>query len=135
MFFAGDVRGDLRELGKLHGVVRFGFLAEAVPGGHAVELNFAGVGGGLEIDESIADALEKIRAGDFAELRFGIVEVVDVDAIELEIAEAAGELIFEKARRHAVAASDDVFRGEDAGLNILAEKIFVWIFGHGAVWA
>ena len=51
VFFAGDVRGDLREFGELHGVARFGFLAEAVPGGHAVELNFAGVDGGLEKNE------------------------------------------------------------------------------------
>ncbi len=127
--------GDLREFGELHGISHFGFLSKTIPRGHSVELNFAGVGGGLEIDEGIAHALEKIRGGDFTELRFRIVQVIDVDAIDLQVAEAAAKLILEKARRHAVAARDDVFGGEHAGLKVLAEKIFVGILGHGAVWS
>ena len=91
------------------------------------------LGGRFKEDEGIAHTLEKIRAGDFAELRFRIVQVVDVDAFELEIAEAAGDLILEKSRRHAMAAGDDVFRGEDSGLKIFVEKIFVGILGHGTV--
>ena len=97
MLFASDVRGNLREFGELHGVSRFGFLAKAVPRGHAIKLNFAGVGGRLQINESIANALEKIGAGDFGELRLRIVQVVNVYAFELQIAETAIELIFQKA--------------------------------------
>ncbi len=42
-------------------------------------------------------------------------------------------LFFEKTRRHAVAAGDEIFRREDAGLNVFAQKIFGCIFGHGAI--
>ena len=99
----------------------------------AVKLNFAGIGGGFEIDEGIANSLEKIWTGNFAELRFGIVEIVDVDAFELEIAEAARKLIFEEARSHAMAAGDEVFRRENAGLDVFVQKIFGGLGGHGAI--
>ena len=69
----------------------------------------------------------------FAELRFGIVEVVDVDAIDAEIVEAATDLIFEKARRYAVAAADDVVGIENAGLDVFAIEVVVGIGRHRAV--
>ena len=61
------------------------------------------------------------------------MQVVDVDAVELKIAQAAGELIFQKARRHAVAAGDEVFRRKDARLDVFAKKIFCRFGGHRAV--
>ncbi len=61
------------------------------------------------------------------------MEVVDVDAVDAEVFEAAAELIFEEARRHAVAAADDVVRSENARLDVLAIKIIVGVGGHGAV--
>src|SRR5208282_6892697 len=105
----------------------------AIPGRHAVELNFASVGGGLEKNERITHAFEKIGARDFGELRFGIVQVVDVDALELEIAQAARHLIFEEARSHTVAAGDEVLWSEDAGLDVFVKKIFGGFLGHRAV--
>ena len=108
-------------------------LPEAVPRRHAVVLNFSLGGCRFQIHKSVAHTLEKIGAGDVAELRFRIVQVVDVDAIDAEIAEAAGELIFEKARSHAVAAGDDVVGTEDARLDVFAVEIIVGIAGHFAV--
>ena len=121
------------EFGELHGVAGAGFLAEAVPGGHAVELDFSGLHHRFEKNECVADAFVKIGARDFAELRFGIVEVVDVDAIDAEIVEAAADLIFEEARRYAVAAADDVVGSEDAGLDVFAIEVVVGIGRHCAV--
>ena len=53
--------------------------------------------------------------------------------VDAEIFEAAAELIFEKARRHAMAAADDVVGREDAGLDVFAIEVIVGIGGHGAV--
>ena len=59
------------------------------------------------------------------------MEVVDVDAFELQVAQAAGELIFQKARRHAMAAGDEVFGREDAWLNYSRRKYSVVSAGMG----
>jgi hypothetical protein len=133
MIVAGDVVGEGDEFGELHGVAGACLLAEAVPGSHAVELDFSGLDHRFEKNECIANTFQEIGTRNFAELRFGIVEVVDVDAINAEIVEAAADLVFEEARRHAVAAADDIVGREDSGLDVFAIEVVVGIGGHGTV--
>src|SRR6202022_2546667 len=80
-----------------------------------------------------ANALQEILFGDFAELRFRIVQIVDVNGVDSEILETAAELIFQEARCHTMAARSDFFGGENATLNVLFKKITVGIFGHCSI--
>src|SRR5580698_4586829 len=130
MIFTCHVLGGGGYFGELHRIAGPGFLTEAVPRGHAVKLNLSILHGGFQKNERVADAFEEVGARNFAELRFRVVEVVDVDAIDAEILEAAVELIFEEARRHAVASADDVVGRQDARLNVLAIKVVVGIGRH-----
>jgi hypothetical protein len=52
------------------------------------------------------------------ELRLGVVQVVDVDLGDAEIAQAPPELILEIARRDGMPAGDEVFGFEDARLHV-----------------
>ncbi len=61
------------------------------------------------------------------------MQVIDVHALDAEIFQTTSELILQEFRRHAVAAGGDIFRGEDSGLNVLAEKILVRVGRHGTV--
>jgi hypothetical protein len=62
------------------------------------------------------------------------VQLVYIDTIHTEIAQAAVQLILQKARRHAMAARDDIFGNKNSWLNVFAEEIIIWIGGHRAVW-
>src|SRR5207248_6261097 len=66
-------------------------------------------------------------------LRFGIVQVIQVDTAHAKVAQAASELVFQKARSQAVAPGNDFLRRKDARLNVFVKKIFVGIGRHGAV--
>src|SRR5262249_12385586 len=83
--------------------------------------------------ERLADALEEVGLGYLGKLRFGIVQVIDVDTIDAQILEAPRQLILEEARGHRVASGNDVFRAEYAWLDILTEEVLVGIGGHGVV--
>jgi hypothetical protein len=66
-------------------------------------------------------------------LRFRIVQVEDIDAIDAKVGHAAGYLILQETRSHAVAPSGDVLGGKNSALNIFLEKILIGIAGHFAV--
>src|SRR6266404_9285801 len=63
------------------------------------------------------------------------MQVVDVDALDAEIPQATSQLIFKKFRRHAMTSCRNVIRGENSGLNVFAEKIFVRVGRHGSIWS
>src|SRR3984957_10590936 len=133
MIFTCHVLGGGGYFGELHRIAGPGFLTEAVPRGHAVKPNLSILYGRFQKNERVADAFEEVGARNFAELRFRVVEIVDVDAIDPKIFEAAAELIFEEARRHAVASADDVVGRQDARLNVFAIEVVVRIGRHRAV--
>src|SRR5207302_10644094 len=85
-----------------------GFDPVAVPGRGAVAADSAVGAGALQRLECNAEPAQEFGARHFAELRLGIVQVVDVDALDTEIAAAAVDLVLEEARRQRVAAGDDV---------------------------
>jgi len=66
---------------------------------------------------------------DFRELRFRIVQVIDINALDAEIFQAAPKLVFQKFWRHAMTAGGDILRAEDSGLDVFAEKIFIGVGG------
>src|SRR5579883_2238719 len=113
---------DLRNFAELQQIARVQFLPKAVPSCHAVETDPAGGCCGFEKREGVAQALQEIRARNFAKLCFGIMQVEDIYARHAQIREATLHLILEKARRHAVAARDDVFCGQNPRLDVLAKK-------------
>jgi len=132
---AGDFTSDRDHF--VEGQISAGRIvfAESVPGGDAVGGDFLLRYGGFEESERATDAAAKFLARDFAELRFGIVEIKDVDAGEAEIAAAAFELIGEIFRGHAVAARGDLFGTHDAGLDVFAGEVFVDVLGHVRIWS
>src|SRR5277367_3882871 len=121
------------EFGELHGIAGACFLAKTVPRGHAIKLNLSRCRSGFQKNEGIAYPLQKIRARHFAQLGLRIVQVVDVDALDAEIAQATLQLIFQESRRHAVAAAYKVVRAEYSGLDVFAIEIFRRIGRHCAI--
>src|SRR5207247_4975289 len=81
------------QLGEREVLARVGPGAEAVPGGDAVASDAAGHHLSLEYLEGGADTGQEVLAGNAAELRLGVVHVVDVDAGEAQVAEAPPELV------------------------------------------
>src|SRR5258708_31743356 len=129
----GNFLGDLRDFTELHGVARAGIVLEAVPRTRPVILNFASLRGRFEKRKWLADAGQEFLFRNFGELRLRVVQVIDVHALDAEVFQTASELILQEFRRHAVATGGDIFRGEDSGLNVLAEKILVRVGRHGTV--
>ena len=73
-------------------------------------MNLSGTDGFLQLFEGFEQALVELVAGDFTELGFRIVDVVDVDALKIEVAQAASELVRQVTRCHAVATADEIGR-------------------------
>src|SRR5206468_7585022 len=107
--------------------------AEAVPGGDAEASDAAGRHLSLEHLEGGADTGQEVLAGNAAELRLGVVHVVDVDAGEAQVAEAPPELVLEVARRHRVPATHHVLGLEDAGPHVGVAHVLTGIDRHAAV--
>src|SRR5215467_6943252 len=122
MAVARDFACNARDFGELHGVAGILLVSKAVPGSQSVELDFPSRSGGLEKLEGGPQALQEFGPGDFAQLRFGIVQIKHIDARYAQILQAALHLIAKKPWGHTVAAADDVFRGKDAWLDVFAEE-------------
>jgi hypothetical protein len=71
--------------------------------------------------------------GDFRKLRFGIVEIKDVNAVHAHVGHAAGQLILQKTWSDAMAAGCNVLGLKDSALHVFLKKIAVGIGGHPAV--
>src|SRR5207245_4554978 len=85
-----------------------GFDPVAIPGRGPVPADAPVGTRALQRLECNAEPAQEFGARHFAELRLGIVQVVDVDALDTELAGAAVDLVLEKAWRQRVAAGDDV---------------------------
>src|SRR5204862_207799 len=72
-------------------------------------------------------------AGNAAELRLGVVHVIDVDGRETQVAEASPELVLEIARRHRVPAAHHILGLEDAGAHVGVAHVLAGIDRHAAV--
>src|ERR1700722_6319827 len=77
-----------------------------------------------------SDTAVKHFARDFAQLRFGVVQIIDVNRLETQVAAAAFKLISDEARRHGVAASSYVSFAQDSGGNIFTIEIFARVRRH-----
>ena len=71
--------------------------------------------------------------GHFAQLRFRIVQVEDVDRIQPQILPAAFQLIRQIIRRHAMAARGNILHSKNSALQKLLRKINIRIGGHFSV--
>src|SRR5436305_56727 len=89
--------------------------AEAVPGGEAVCGDAPVAAGALERLEGRPQPPLEFRTRHLAELRFGIVQVVEIDALDRQVPAAALDLVIEESRRERVAAVDELFRLEHSG--------------------
>ena len=104
-----------------------------VPGRRAISGDTAFVARVLHRRERIAEPAEKRGARHLAELRFGVVQIVDVDAGDAEIAAAAVDLVREEPRRQRVAAGDDVLGIEEPGPHEGLEQVAPHVVGSRAV--
>ena len=115
-------------------IILCGFaLAERVPGGQPVEMNFRRGHGGFQKLKRGAQARVEHFARHFAQLRFRIVQVIDVNRFDAQIAAAALELVGNEFRRHRVATGGDVAFAQNPGFHVLAIEIFAGVGGHVAV--
>src|SRR5439155_1010888 len=119
--------------GEREVLARVGPGPEAVPGGDAVLSDAARRDLPLEHLEGGADAGQELLAGNAAELRLGVVHVIDVDGREAQVAEASPELVLEIARRHRVPAAHHVLGLEDAGAHVGVAHVLAGIDRHAAV--
>ena len=85
VFLSGNFLSNRFHLGELDRVARPRVLPEAVPRRHAVVLNLSGLRGRFQVGEGIADSFGKFRLRNFAELRFRIMQVIDVHAFDTKI--------------------------------------------------
>src|SRR5208282_769370 len=108
-------------------------FAESVPRGKAIRADLSFSDGRFEKLERFADPAAEFVHGNFAHLRFRVVQVKDVHAFDAEIRQAAVELVGQVARRHAMAAGCDLLRLENSGLDEFARKIFACVVRHYAV--
>ena len=69
----------------------------------------------------------------FAQLRFRIVQVENINRVQPQILPAAFELIRQVVRRHAMAARGNIFHAKNSALQKFLRKIDVRIGGHFAV--
>src|SRR5262245_24642166 len=95
--------------------------AIAVPRGRPVYRNLPVRHGVFQKLERRAQSSVKLLARNFGELRFRVVNVVDVNAFELQVAEALIELMRDVSGRHAMARLNEVFPLADARLD---ERLF-----------
>src|SRR5260370_1014614 len=91
--------------------------AIALPRGGAVAGDAPLAAGALERLEGGAQPPPELGPGHLAELRLGVVQVVEVDARDAKVAPAALDLVVEEARGQRVAAGDDLVGAQDARLD------------------
>ena len=75
----------LRDFAQLQGIARARILPEAIPSGHPVILNLAGLHRRFEKRKCLADAVQEFFLGHFRELRLRIVQVIDIHAFDAQI--------------------------------------------------
>src|SRR5258708_30580497 len=91
--------------------------AEPIPGSHSIHSDLTLGDTLLQSFKSRAQPRVKLFAPDEAKLRFGIVNVVNIDARQPHISQRLFQLIFQIGRGHAVAPTDDIFEARDAALD------------------
>ena len=69
----------------------------------------------------------------FIELRFRIMQVIDVNRFHAQVAAAAFQLVGQKVGRHRVATTGNIPFAQDARGYVLAIEIFAGIGGHVAI--
>src|SRR5262245_20302305 len=116
MRVAADLAGDGEEPIEIEvaGIGRGD--AVTVPGRGAVEANFVFGCGGLERFEREPNAALELGARHLVELHLQIMQIINIDGAQAEITPAAFDLIAEIFRCHAMAAADDIFPAQYAGL-------------------
>ena len=130
---SGDVPRDRFHRGERKKILGVFALAECVPGGQPVEMNFRRGHGGFQKFKRGAQARVEHFARHFAQLRFRIVQVIHVNRFDAQIAAAALELVGNKFRRHRVASGGDVAFAQNSGFHVFAIEIFAGVGGHVAV--
>src|SRR5579862_1829356 len=108
-------------------------LAKCVPGGQSVEMNFGRGDGRFQKLKRRAHSAVEHLARDLSELRFRIVQVIDVNGFNAQIATAALELVSNKARRHRMATGSHVSFAQNSRGHILLIEIFARVGGHVAI--
>src|ERR1017187_1957619 len=103
----------------------FWLVAKCVPRGESISADFPGRDGRLKERKRRKDPAAKFVPGNFAQLRFRIVQIENVHALDAEIPAAAIKLILQVARRHTMAARGDFFGAENSRLDIFAREIFI----------
>ena len=104
-------------------------LTVAIPGGGAVAADFAGRDLGFEHGKCLFDSAVKLRPWPFLQLGLRIVQVVNIDARQAQIAQAPLDLVVEVARRDTVPL-DDLVRTRQAGLDESAVDVSARIRWH-----
>ena len=89
----------------------------AGPGGGAVAADRAVGAGALQLGERLAHPEQEALARDLLELHLGIVEVVDVDGPQAEVAPALLDLLAQVPGSERMAAGDDVRPRHEAGVD------------------
>src|SRR5574341_1686634 len=108
-------------------------LPVAVPRRRPVDADLALAHGGLQRFERGADAREELRSVDGLELRFGVVDVIDVERVEAEVGAASLDLVAEVAGRHAVRAARHVAGPDDSRLEVRRREPRARVARDGAV--
>src|ERR1044072_47328 len=106
-------------------IARFRIDTKAIPGGCAVVSNLSLTDSFFKKSERGAQTFPKLLLRNSSQLRFGIVNIIDIDTIEIHVAKRLGQLVLEISRRHAVRAAGNLTPGGNAGFdevlfNILA---------------
>src|SRR3954469_4381015 len=107
--------------------------AKSIPCGHAVEAQNALRDFLLQESKGLFQPLQKDNASDIAQLRFGIVQVEEIDRLESQITAGSFNLIIEKFGGNAMHASRQLLRIENSRLNVLAHEISARIRRHLAI--
>src|SRR6185437_10123570 len=112
---------------------RVGLDTKSVPRCHSVMLYTPGRDSLLKkLKRGAQPAPEFLRLNG-SELRFGIVHVVNVDTVEIQVAQRLLQLALEVSRRHAVRTARDVTPGRDSCLNEILFDVSPHVMGRRAV--
>src|SRR6266576_3783781 len=91
--------------------------AKSIPGSHAIHADLTRRDILLQSFKRRAQPRVKLFAPYDSKLRFGIVNVVNIDARQLHISQRLVQLIVQIGRGHAVAATHDILEARDAGFD------------------
>src|ERR1041385_8153125 len=81
----------------------------------------------------IEDARVKLVFGNVLQLRLGIMNVINVDALELHVSERLLELVLQVSGRHAMTAAGDIVKRRDARLHESLLDILAHVSRRSAV--